>query len=136
MGTLNNRCRIIIGTQKGTIILTTTHIMFQGAENFERKADFVGQQGLSAEVFRGCLEEFVIHLSEGFWFICMSVNTVYIRHIPYTYIHTYLHTYIHTYMCVCADLCIHRDEQHVSVQFIEEQRPASRKAEARCLTSS
>ena len=29
MGTLNNRCRIIIGiigTQKGTIILTTTHL--------------------------------------------------------------------------------------------------------------
>ena len=26
LGTLNNRCRIIIGTQKGTIILTTTHI--------------------------------------------------------------------------------------------------------------
>ena len=27
MGTLNNRCRILIGTQKGTLILTTTHIM-------------------------------------------------------------------------------------------------------------
>ena len=26
LGTLNNRCRIIMGTQKGTIILTTTHI--------------------------------------------------------------------------------------------------------------
>ena len=26
LGTLNIRCRIIIGTQKGTIILTTTHI--------------------------------------------------------------------------------------------------------------
>ena len=26
LDTLNNRCRIIIGTQKGTIILTTTHI--------------------------------------------------------------------------------------------------------------
>ena len=26
LGTLNNRCRIVIGTQKGTIILTTTHI--------------------------------------------------------------------------------------------------------------
>ena len=25
-GTLNNRCRIILGTQKGTIILTTTYI--------------------------------------------------------------------------------------------------------------
>ena len=26
LGTLNNRCRIIIGTEKGTLILTTTHI--------------------------------------------------------------------------------------------------------------
>ena len=26
LGTLNNRCRIIIGTQKGTIILTTTQV--------------------------------------------------------------------------------------------------------------
>ena len=25
-GTVNNRCRIIKGTQKGTIILTTTHL--------------------------------------------------------------------------------------------------------------
>ena len=28
MGTVNNRCRIIIGTPKGTIILTTTHNTF------------------------------------------------------------------------------------------------------------
>ena len=26
LGTLNSRCRIIIGTQKGTLILTTTHM--------------------------------------------------------------------------------------------------------------
>ena len=26
LGTLNNRCRIILRTQKGTIILTTTHV--------------------------------------------------------------------------------------------------------------
>ena len=26
LGTLNNRCRIKIGTQKGTIVLTTTHV--------------------------------------------------------------------------------------------------------------
>ena len=29
LGTLNIRCRIIIGTQKGTIILTTTHVVFR-----------------------------------------------------------------------------------------------------------
>ena len=28
LGTLNSRCRIIIGTQKGTLILTTTHMYF------------------------------------------------------------------------------------------------------------
>ena len=27
LGTLNSRCRIILGTQKGTRILTTTHIV-------------------------------------------------------------------------------------------------------------
>ena len=29
LGTLNIRCRIIKGIQKGTIILTTTHLKFQ-----------------------------------------------------------------------------------------------------------
>ena len=29
LGTLNIRCRIIIGTQKGTIILTSTHLNFE-----------------------------------------------------------------------------------------------------------
>ena len=31
VGTLNNRCRSIIGTQKGTIILTTTHMYLKAA---------------------------------------------------------------------------------------------------------
>ena len=43
-GTLNNRCRIILGTQQGTLILTTTHIEkypyrlyfdFNGAQVYE-----------------------------------------------------------------------------------------------------
>ena len=29
LGTLNNRCRAIIGSQKGTIFLTTTHMWIQ-----------------------------------------------------------------------------------------------------------
>ena len=29
LGTLNSRCRIIVGTQKGTILLTTTHVGFR-----------------------------------------------------------------------------------------------------------
>ena len=36
LGTLNNRCRIITGTQKGTLILTTTPIAFQGLGFRER----------------------------------------------------------------------------------------------------
>ena len=35
LGTLNNRCRIIIGTQKGTIILTTTHITVERIIKFK-----------------------------------------------------------------------------------------------------
>ena len=31
LGTLNSRCRTIIGIQKGTIILTTTHIKSKGS---------------------------------------------------------------------------------------------------------
>ena len=31
LGTLSIRCRIIIGIQEGTIILTTTHIHFKGS---------------------------------------------------------------------------------------------------------
>ena len=40
LGTLNLRCRIIIGTQKGTIILTTTHIGF-GAHRAHWWPDFM-----------------------------------------------------------------------------------------------
>ena len=40
LGTLNNGCRIIIGTQKGTRILTTTHmsrgVTGVGRDGFER----------------------------------------------------------------------------------------------------
>ena len=32
LGTLNTRCRIVIGTQKRTIIFTTTHILDFGLE--------------------------------------------------------------------------------------------------------
>ena len=32
MGSRNNRCRNIMGTQKGTMILTTTHMSTIGAE--------------------------------------------------------------------------------------------------------
>ena len=35
LGTLNIRCRIIIGIQKGTIILTTTHMTVRGCPYFD-----------------------------------------------------------------------------------------------------
>ena len=46
LGTLNNRSRIIIGTQKGTIILTTTHFALR-----YRAGDF---QFLGAPKFGPC----------------------------------------------------------------------------------
>ena len=39
LGTLNNRCRIIIGAQKGTIILTTTHVYVCRYRNCYRHSD-------------------------------------------------------------------------------------------------
>ena len=40
LGTLNIRCRIIVGIQKGTIILTTTH-MFEG--EFDKRLTSIRQ---------------------------------------------------------------------------------------------
>ena len=37
LGTLNNRCRTILGTQKGTLILTTTHVDMNGNWRETRK---------------------------------------------------------------------------------------------------
>ena len=37
---LNTRCRIILGTQKGTIVLTTTH-MFLEAEKWDAAAEVI-----------------------------------------------------------------------------------------------
>ena len=42
LGTLNHRCRIVIGTQKGTIIFTTTQVYaMQGS--LQREASFPGR---------------------------------------------------------------------------------------------
>ena len=57
LGTLNNRCRIIIGTQKGTLILTTTHILQAGSSS--RFLDNLGCpliSGLGFGVYLGCQE--------------------------------------------------------------------------------
>ena len=44
LGTLNIRCRTIMGTQKGTIILTTTHVGFRVVrfQVYRLKAFFFG----------------------------------------------------------------------------------------------
>ena len=47
LGTLNIRCRIIIGTQKGIIILTTTHIVL-----FSSKKHSTSQLRLEGRVGR------------------------------------------------------------------------------------
>ena len=51
LGTLNIRCRIIISIQKGTIILTTTHVL---ARVGQQKTDLLGDhpafQGLGFRV--------------------------------------------------------------------------------------
>ena len=40
LGTLNSRCRIIIGNPKGTIILTTTHVVSK-CHGPSKKAQFM-----------------------------------------------------------------------------------------------
>ena len=49
-GTLNNGCRIILGTQKGTIILTTTH-MVRGV--IRARLQFFWNLGLRAQLVLG-----------------------------------------------------------------------------------
>ena len=46
LGTLNNRCRIILGTQKGTIILTTTHILVLTQVGLLRKPQILKRYSL------------------------------------------------------------------------------------------
>ena len=45
-GTLNNRCRTILGTQKGTIILTTTHVRQCELVRAETQKTFMRSQGV------------------------------------------------------------------------------------------
>ena len=59
MGTLNNSCSIIIGTQKGTIILTTTHFVV-GLEilawGFEFRSESARLSALSGGSLRNSLK--------------------------------------------------------------------------------
>ena len=45
LGTLNIRCRIIMGTQKGTIILTTTHVKGMYITDISTPASSEAQSG-------------------------------------------------------------------------------------------
>ena len=53
---LNNRCRIIIGTQKGTIILTTTHMNKEAHTatyyHAERESTFLASLGFGLQVLQ------------------------------------------------------------------------------------
>ena len=64
LGTLNIRGRIIIGTQKGTIILTTTHI---GAKINEMEAlgPFKGYIGVYRDILRTPIMENQVEKSMG-----------------------------------------------------------------------
>ena len=42
LGTLNIRCRIIMGIQKGTIILTTSHMFIEREREREREREIEG----------------------------------------------------------------------------------------------
>ena len=59
-GTLSNRCRIIIGTQKGTIILTTTHMALVF--------------GLQGSTIRGSLGS--VSLKQGCWSPYILMNNI------------------------------------------------------------
>ena len=59
LGTLNTRCRTIIGTQKGTLILTTTHMAF-------------GKVLLSKRILRYVVvRPYSHHVS---WFYCLQLS--------------------------------------------------------------
>ena len=53
LGTLNIRCRIIIGTQKGTIILRTTHI-FSGLITIKTRGLGLRVQGAVTKTRKRC----------------------------------------------------------------------------------
>ena len=54
-GTLNIRCRIIIGIQKGTVILTTTHIYIYICHVGTPQENFYFWKGRVLECYRGGL---------------------------------------------------------------------------------
>ena len=59
LGTLNIRCRIILGTQKGIIILTTTHVLALRSEEaglLEGPMSHFGVWGLAERGALSCIE--------------------------------------------------------------------------------
>ena len=55
-GTLHIKCRIIIGSKKGTIILTTTHMVYTWALKLLRRNPF------TAQVYKGSEEILIVFL--------------------------------------------------------------------------
>ena len=69
LGTLNNRCRIILGTQKGTIILTTTHMYFISYEPGIMRGVGSLRQGL-LQILRG------LRMEEHWWILTRAIIIV------------------------------------------------------------
>ena len=74
LGTLNIRCRIILGTQKGTIVSTTTHV---AQENLEM------QEALDPDMLEKLTTLKTQNTKADFYKTCV-----------YIYIYIYIHIYI------------------------------------------
>ena len=78
LGTLNTRCRTIVRTQKGTLILTTTHM--------------------------GMLRIDICKHTQSHAYVCIYISIIIcdmcIYIYIYIYIYTYIQTFIHTYMYI------------------------------------
>ena len=104
LGTLNVRCRTIQGTQKGTIILTTTHVRIRA---------HIVQYSMCPVMYN------TIHTHVQIYVICTYVHTCMHTcihsHTPTcTYTYTYTYTCTHTcasvyiYICTCGNTYILR----------------------------
>ena len=95
LGTLNVRCRTIQGTQKGTIILTTTHVRIRA---------HIVQYSMCPVMYN------TIHTHVQIYVICTYVHTCMHTcihsHTP-TCTYTYTYTYTCTHMCICIYIYIH-----------------------------
>ena len=95
LGTLNVRCRTIQGTQKGTIILTTTHVRIRA---------HIVQYSMCPVMYN------TIHTHVQIYVICTYVHTCMHIH-AYTHIHLHapirIHIHIHAHTCASVYIYIY-----------------------------